>query len=143
MFISSVRLLAVGIVAFGLATSQAAAGDTSLDTMQEYMQFSNYEAGIIVPQQLTKDIFDDVLFVDARDAGQFGKETISGAINIEWREVLTRINEIPTDKKVILFCNTGTLSSMATFALRVAGRENVVVLQTGLTGWKQNAAYKP
>ena len=65
-----------------------------------------------------------------------------GARNIEWREVLSCINEIPTDKKVILFCNTG-LSAQAAFALRVAGRDNVVLLQIGLDGWKKDAAYKP
>ncbi len=107
------------------------------------MEFSTYEAGIIVPQQLSKDIFDSVVFIDTRDAGQFAKGTIPGARNIEWREVLSRINDIPKDKKVILFCNTGSLSAQAAFALRVAGRDNVLVLQTGLDGWKKDAAYKP
>nr|WP_220443970.1 rhodanese-like domain-containing protein [Pararhodobacter zhoushanensis] len=43
----------------------------------------------------------------------------------------------------ILFCNTGSLSAQAAFALRVAGRSNVVVMQTGYPGWQQDAAYKP
>ena len=45
------------------------------------------------------------------------------------------INDIPRDKKVILFRNTGSLSAQAAFALRVAGRDNVLVLQTELDGW--------
>jgi rhodanese-related sulfurtransferase len=126
----------------GLA-APARADEAAIGAMQEYMEFATYEAGIILPQQVTKEIFDSVLFVDTRDAGQFKAETIPGAVNIEWREVLGRIDEIPTDRKVILFCNTGTLSAQAAFALRVAGRDNVTVLQTGLTGWKANAAYKP
>jgi rhodanese-related sulfurtransferase len=101
------------------------------------------EASIIVPQQLTKEIFDSVEFVDTRDAAQFAAGSIPGARNIEWREVLSRIDEIPKDKKVILFCNTGSLSAQAAFALRVAGRDNVLLLQTGLDGWKKDAAYKP
>ena len=43
----------------------------------------------------------------------------------------------------ILFCNTGSLSAQAAFALRVAGRENVLLLQTGFIGWQADAAYKP
>lgn len=43
----------------------------------------------------------------------------------------------------ILFCKNGSLSAQAAFALRVAGRANVVVMQTGLIGWQQDAAYKP
>jgi len=29
------------------------------------------------------------------------------------------------------------------FALRVAGRTNVLVLQSGINGWRNDAAYKP
>lgn len=105
--------------------------------------FSDYEAGIIVPQQIDKDVFENVVFIDTRDAEQFEAATIPGAVNIEWREVLDRIDEIPEDRKTILFCNTGSLSAQAAFALRVAGRGNVSVLQTGFTGWQQDAAYKP
>lgn len=136
------RLSAAMVVATLLA-SPAAAESPVVAAMQEYMEFSTYEAGIILPQQLSKDIFDSVVFIDTRDAGQFAKGSIPGARNIEWREVLSRINDIPKDKKVILFCNTGSLSAQAAFALRVAGRDNVLVLQTGLDGWKNDAAYKP
>ena len=90
-----------------LMAAPASAQEAALEAMQEYMEFSNYEAGIIVPQQITREIFDSVLFVDTRDAAQFEEGTIPGAVNIEWREVLGRIDEIPEDKKVILFCNTG------------------------------------
>ena len=107
------------------------------------MEFTSYEAGTIVPQQLSKEIFDSMVFIDTRDAAQFAAGTIPGARNIEGREVLSHIDEIPKDKKVILFCNTGSLSAQAAFALRVAGRDNVLLLQTGLDGWKKDAAYKP
>ena len=135
--------LSAAVLAAALLTSPAAAESPVVAAMQEYMEFSTYEAGIIVPQQLAKDIFDGVVFIDTRDAGQFVKGSIPGARNIEWREVLSRIDDIPKDKKVILFCNTGSLSAQAAFALRVAGRDNVLVLQTGLDGWKKDAAYKP
>lgn len=57
--------------------------------------------------------------------------------------MLTRIGEIPKDQKVVLFCNTGSHSAQAAFALHVAGRENVLVLQTGIDGWRKDAAYRP
>ena len=126
-----------------LLFSPALAESPAVKAMQDYMEFAPYEAGIIVPQQLSKEIFDSVVFIDTRDAAQFAAGSIPGARNIEWREVLSRISEIPKDKKVILFCNTGSLSAQAAFALRVAGRDNVLVLQTGFDGWKRDAAYKP
>ena len=121
----------------------AASDNPAVVAMQEYMDFANYEAGIIVPAQISEEIFDSVLFIDTRDAEQFEAGTIPGAINIEWRQVLARRDEIPPDSKVILFCNTGSLSAQAAFALRVAGMDNVLALQTGLRGWTENAAYRP
>ena len=140
---SITQYLSACVAAIALIVTPTHANETTVEAMQEYMEFSSYEAGIIIPQQVTKEIFDNVVFIDTRNAEQFDEETVPGAINIEWREVLGRIDEIPEDKKVVLFCNTGSLSSQATFALRVAGRENVLLLQTGYLGWKQDAAYKP
>jgi rhodanese-related sulfurtransferase len=137
------HILAATTVALGLHAVPALAQDAAIDAMQEYMMFSEYEAGIILPQQIDQTVFETALFVDTRDAGQFEEGTIPGAVSIEWREVLDRIDEIPEDRMTILFCNTGSLSAQAAFALRVAGRSNVVVMQTGYTGWQQDAAYRP
>lgn len=136
-------LIAASLLALVIAPALAQDTDAAIEAMNDYMMFSGYEDGIILPQQIDKDVFDSVLFVDTRSAEQFEAGTIPGAVNIEWREVLDRIDEIPEEQKTILFCNTGTLSSMATFALRTAGRKNVVVLQTGIIGWRESAAYKP
>ena len=120
-----------------------AADEATVEGMQEYLMFSEYEAGILLPQQIDESVFNAVLFIDTRDAEQFEAGTIPGAINIEWREVLDRIDEIPSDRKTVLFCNTGSLSAQATFALRVAGQDNVVVLQGGRNGWLEHAAWRP
>ena len=130
-------------ILFTFNISAAVANEEAIEAMNDYMAFQEYESGIMVPQQIDQVVFDASTFIDTRDAEQFAEATIPGAINIEWRQVLERIDEIPEFGKVILFCNTGSLSAQATFALRVAGRENVVVLQSGFLGWQQNAAYKP
>ena len=137
------NLLVAATIALGIHAAPVMAQDAAIDAMQEYLMFSEYESGIILPQQIDREVFEAALFVDTRDADQFGEGTIPGAVNIEWREVLDRIDEIPEDRMTILFCNTGTLSSQAAFALRVAGRSNVVVMQTGINGWQQDAAWKP
>jgi rhodanese-related sulfurtransferase len=130
-------------ILFTFNISAAVANEEAIEAMNDYMAFQEYESGIMVPQQIDQVVFDASTFIDTRDAEQFAEATIPGAINIEWRQVLERIDEIPDSGKVILFCNTGSLSAQATFALRVAGRENVVVLQSGFLGWQKNAAYKP
>jgi rhodanese-related sulfurtransferase len=140
MFKTTLRSLAVGV---SLGLSQMALADDLADEIIGYMDFATYESGIILPQQLTQDVFDAATFVDTRDADQFAAGTIPTAINIEWREIPARIDELPDDGMVILFCNTGSLSAQATFAARVMGRENVLVLQTGRNGWLTDAAYFP
>jgi rhodanese-related sulfurtransferase len=74
--------------------------------------------------------------IDARDKAQFDKSHIPGAVNIEWRQVLAQKDKIPKDKPVLIYCNTGSLSAQAGFALRVAGYENLRILQGGYEEWK-------
>ena len=133
-------MIASFLLCFSLPT---VADEAAVEAMAEYLMFQEYESGIIPPQQIDQSGFEAVTFIDTRDLEQFEKQTIPGAIHIEWRQVLERMDEIPTEKKVIVFCNTGSLSAQAAFALRVAGFDNVVVMQSGLLGWHDNTAYKP
>ena len=137
LFSSFVMSLAI------LFSGFTSANEAAIEAMSEYLMFQEYESGIILPQQIDKVVFEAVTFIDTRDIEQFEKQTIPGAIHIEWRQVLERMDDIPTDQKVIVFCNTGSLSAQAAFALRVAGFDNVVVMQSGFSGWLENAAYKP
>ena len=137
------RLAALAGVVIFLCWPARAETEAVIDTMQEYMNFSEYNAGIIMPEQIDQSIFEAVTFIDTRSEEEFRAATIPGAVHLEWREVFDRIDEIPEDGKTILFCNTGALSAQAVFALRVAGYENVLVLQSGFSGWQENAAYRP
>lgn len=138
------KLILSFVISFGLLSSMSAkANEAVIEAMGEYLMFQEYESGIILPQQIDRSVFEAVTWIDTRDSEQFDKQTILGAIHIEWRQVIERMDEIPTDRKVIVFCNTGSLSAQAAFALRVAGFDNVVVMQSGFLGWLDNAAYHP
>src|SRR6056300_1492407 len=130
-------------LAVAISFAGAAHSDELADEIIGYMDFATYESGIILPQQLTQDVFEAATFVDTRDADQFTAGSIPTAINIEWREIPARLDELPAQGMVILFCNTGSLSAQATFAARLMGHENVLVLQSGRNGWLQDAAYVP
>jgi rhodanese-related sulfurtransferase len=112
-----------------------AAQGTVQEAITEYTDFATYDAGIILPSQITDELFDDFVFIDTRSKDEFDEATIDGARNIEWREVFSRLDEIPTDRKTILFCNTGALSAQSAFGLRVMGYENVLILQGGFQSW--------
>ncbi len=138
----SKRAAVLGLLAV-MASPVAAQEAAVAEAVQGYMDFATYEQGIILPQQIDADVFAAAVFVDTRDAAQFAQGHIAGAVNIEWREVPARLGELPEAGMVILYCNTGTLSAQATFAARLLGRENVLVLQSGYRGWQDRAAYKP
>ncbi|WP_317627034.1 rhodanese-like domain-containing protein [Rhodalgimonas zhirmunskyi] len=138
-------MMRVATVALALAVAGPvwAEDDPVGEAITDYMDFATYEQGIILPQQIDEQVFAAATFIDTRDAEQFAAGHIPGAINIEWREVPGRIDELPQEGMVILYCNTGSLSAQATFAARLMGRENALVLQSGINGWQKDAAYKP
>ncbi|MEK7346396.1 MAG: rhodanese-like domain-containing protein [Pseudomonadota bacterium] len=107
-----------------------------VDEMSAYLEFVDYGGGTIFSEQIPKDEYAKMMVIDTRDASQFGKDHIPGAVHIEWRQVLAQSAQIPKNKTVLLYCNTGSLSAQAGFALRVAGWENVRILQGGYAEWK-------
>ena len=115
----------------------------ALDAMNAYMDFAEYGGSLIWPAQIPLEDWSKIFLIDARDATQFEKEHIPGAINIEWRQILARRDEIPQDRMVVVYCNSGSLSAQAVFALRGLGWENVKVLQDGMQGWKSLSPDSP
>lgn len=125
-----------------LAPGTYAEDNPAIEAMQEYMEFAEYSEGSISTEQLASIETGEIFFIDTRNKGQFDEGHIPGAVNIEWRQILSRRDEIPTDKPVVLYCETGLLSSKAHFALRVAGRENVKVLWGGYLMWSARQSFE-
>ncbi len=139
-----IHLLAAALFATVLQiTPLPAAADekAAIDAMEAYLDFVDYGGATIFPEQIPKEDWKKFFVVDARDREQFTKEHIPGAVNIEWRRALAERSRIPKDKPVLLYCNTGTLSAQAGFALRVAGYENVRILQGGFAEWKSKGGF--
>lgn len=131
------------VLAASVLTAPAALADkgAAIDEMEGYLEFVDYGGGVIFAEQIPKDEWPKILVIDARDAGQFARGQIPGAINMDWRQVLARRNEIPRDRPVLIYCNTGSLSAQAGFALRVSGWDNVRILQGGMEEWKAKGGF--
>lgn len=113
----------------------------AIDEMEAYLEFVDYGGGVIFAEQIPRDDWKKFVLIDARDAGQFAKGHIPGAINMDWRQVLAKRESIPKDKPVLIYCNTGSLSAQAGFALRVAGWDNLRILQGGMEEWKAKGGF--
>lgn len=137
-------LALAAVTAAGMLVAPVAHADNkaiAIDEMAAYLDFVDYGGGVIFAEQIPKDEWPRMVVIDARDAGQFAKGHIPGAIHMDWRQVLAKRDSIPKDKPVLIYCNTGTLSAQAGFALRVAGWENVRILQGGLEDWRAKGGF--
>ena len=124
-------------VTLQITSLPAAANEKAVvDAMESYLDFVDYGGATIFPEQIPKEDWKKFFVIDARDKDQFTKEHIPGAVNIEWRRTLAERSRIPKDKPVLVYCNTGSLSAQAGFALRLSGWENVKILQGGFAEWK-------
>ncbi|MBB4207984.1 rhodanese-like domain-containing protein [Roseinatronobacter bogoriensis] len=124
-------ILAYCLTASLAFAAQADANDLA-DELGAYLDFAGYTEGVIMVEQLTPDILPDVTFVDARSAAEYAEDGVEGALNIEWREIVERLGEVPTSGMVVVYCNTAVLSTQAVLVARLLGRSNVLVLQGGL-----------
>ena len=132
------------LTAASLLLTPAAHADNkaiAVDEMEAYLEFVDYGGGVIFAEQIPAEEWKKMMVIDARDAAQFAKGHIPGAVNMDWRQVLAKRNSIPKDKPVLIYCNTGSLSAQAGFALRVAGWDNLRILQGGMEEWKAKGGF--
>lgn len=141
----TLRTLALAAATVGsLLLAPAAHADNkaiATDEMEAYLEFVDYGGGVIFAEQIPKDEWPKMVVIDARDPAQFARGHIPGAINMDWRQVLAKRHTIPKNKPVLIYCNTGSLSAQAGFALRVAGWDNVRILQGGMAEWQAKGGF--
>ncbi len=116
--------------------AQADTDKATTEALDTYFDFVDYNSGSITAEQIPADDWKRLHVVDVRDAGQFTKEHIPGAVNIEWRKVFAERSKLPKDKTILLYCNTGSFSAQSAMSLRMAGFENVRILHGGFSEWK-------
>lgn len=75
--------------------------------------------------------------VDVRIPASYNTKTINGAVNIPLAQLRDRTGEIPTDKKVILVCDSGYTSYLASRILIQNGFNNVYSLMAGMKLYKE------
>jgi len=134
------QLLLALTLALPLSTPAADSPEV-VKALEEYMDFNEYGSSLIWPEQIPEDDWKKIFVVDARDAAQYAQNHIPGAMHIEWRQAIARRNELPKDRMVVIYCNSGSLSAQAVFALRLLGHDNVKVLQDGYEGWKAKGGF--
>ncbi|MBN9400373.1 MAG: MBL fold metallo-hydrolase ['Candidatus Kapabacteria' thiocyanatum] len=79
---------------------------------------------------------DDVVVIDVRSTNEYVSGHIPGARHLHAGYLLQHLGEIPRDKVVVISCQAGDRSSIATSLLQREGFHNIVNYAPGYAGWR-------
>lgn len=78
------------------------------------------------------------VLIDVRTPEEYAEGHIQGAKLIPVQELQTRLNEIPKDKQVYVYCRSGKRSAKAAGILAGTGFTNIENVLGGITAWQQS-----
>ncbi len=77
----------------------------------------------------------ELFILDVRTPAEFATGAVPGAVNIPLAEIRDRINEVPRDKKVLLYCKVGHMAYNAARVLEANGITDYMNLSGGYEIW--------
>lgn len=80
----------------------------------------------------------DVHLIDVRTEGEVSRGVIDGAIHIPLHLLPLRATEIPQDKPVVIYCNSGARSAQACAFMGAKGFGNMHNLAGGIMAWARS-----
>jgi rhodanese-related sulfurtransferase len=83
----------------------------------------------------------DVMIIDARTAAEGNAGMLKTAKLIPAEEIRDRLAEIPRDKQIVFYCNTGVIAEVAYNTLRGQGYTNVKFVNAKVE-FEKNGSYK-
>ncbi len=82
----------------------------------------------------------DHYLLDVRENSEVARGVIPGANHIPLGQLPSRVSELPTDKTVVVYCNTGSRSREAVRVLNGAGYTELLDLG-GIQQWRRAGFY--
>ena len=79
------------------------------------------------------------LILDVRSAEEYAEGRVPGAINIDYRELPSRIDEVRNlgKGKIVVYCERGVRANIAKGTLKKAGFTDILHLQGDMSGWRK------
>jgi rhodanese-related sulfurtransferase len=106
---------------------------TTSVTMPKQNQFKD-----VTPATALSMIKKGALLVDVRESGEIERKAfdVSEVLSVPMSRFQSCMQDIPTDRKVIIACHTGARSAMAARILSSQGHSHVHNMQYGITRWE-------
>ncbi|SFE09092.1 Rhodanese-related sulfurtransferase [Paenibacillus catalpae] len=78
----------------------------------------------------------DAILIDVREPHEFKSGHIPGAKNLPLSQLKIRINEVPKDKPIFVYCQSGMRSKRAAVSFSKNGIAHIVNLEGGIMAWQ-------
>lgn len=78
---------------------------------------------------------ENLVILDVRPESDYAEGHIPGSINIPDPQLVERIAEVPTDKKIAVVCTIDTNSAFGVSVLRIFGGLDAWIVQGGVPEW--------
>ncbi|MEB3309335.1 MAG: rhodanese-like domain-containing protein [Snowella sp.] len=76
------------------------------------------------------------VLIDVREPSEYHSGHIPQAINIPLRTLTQKLEAIPRDRPVVLYCSAGYRAAMGVMTLHLLGYENIQGFPPSFMGWK-------
>ncbi len=106
---------------------------------------SSLEGLALEPRQQTPlEDFDakDAFVLDVRTRGEYEDGHLPGATRIHAGRLLHELDDLPRDRPIVVHCQAGNRSAVASSVLRAAGFDNVYDLSGGYSAWAEREKNK-
>ena len=120
----------IAIILLASCQSQPVTGETVTVTGASYQN--------VTPDELNT-MLKDKDFVFANVHIPFEGNIASTDVSIPYNEIEQNLSQLPSDKnaKIVLYCRSGRMSSIAAEKLISLGYANIWNLEGGMVGWEQ------
>lgn len=123
----AVGIVVVAVVAFVLLNNNATCCAANSTNVVQNIAPAEYQ------DQFTTTTASHLL-IDVRTAEEFASGHIQGAVNIPLDVLPSRLNEVPGDQPIVVYCRSGNRSAQATRILAQAGYNTIYDLG-GINTW--------
>jgi rhodanese-related sulfurtransferase len=97
-----------------------------------YRNISSTEAKKMIEQK------KNVYLLDVRTQGEYQQGRIKGSILIPINEIERRLQELPKNRPVVVYCAVGSRSNLVAGFLSGKGYGEIYNMQDGIVGWQRN-----
>ncbi len=94
--------------------------------------------GEILPRELARRLQaapEEVVLLDVREPDERSFAAIEPSLHVPMQELPGRVQEIPRDREVVVYCHTGVRSAMVAAYLGMVGFPRVLNLAGGIDRW--------